>query len=496
MGKPTGFIEYERKGNRALDPAERVKNYQEFYTPLSEKERKEQAARCKDCGVPFCQAGCYIDGMVSGCPLNNLVPEWNDFLYRGNYQQAWHRLHKTNNFPEFTSRVCPAFCEAACTGLLHDTAVTNRDNERAIVEYSFEQGWIQPQVPSVRTDKRIAIIGSGPAGLAAADQLNSRGHHVTIYERDDRPGGLLMYGIPTMKLGKNIVMRRIHLMEASGIKFVLNTEVGKDISAQDLLRQYDAVILACGATDPRDLNFAGRDAEGVEFALPYLRSSIRSVLDGTEIPPVLNAAGKNVLVIGGGDTANDCIGTAVRQGCKSVVQFTRQACLPLERPADNPWPQRARVLKTDYGQEEAAAVFGKDPRMYETKVKEFLKNEEGKLVGVKGIKLKKKKDAKTGRVKMVEIAGSEFEIPCELALIASGFQGVEKSTADAFELPLDGNGNLPTTSEKNHATSNPKVFAAGDCRRGASLVVWAIREGRETAKAVDTFLMGYSNLPD
>ncbi|MCD8078308.1 MAG: glutamate synthase subunit beta [Lachnospiraceae bacterium] len=498
MGKPTGFMEYDRKQDRALAPRERIKNFNEFHIPLPEAERREQAARCKDCGVPFCQAGIMIAGMASGCPLNNLVPEWNDYLYRGNYKQALSRLKKTNNFPEFTSRVCPALCEEACTGHLHGdhTAVSNKENERAIIEYGYEKGYLGPNPPSMRTGKKVAVVGSGPSGLATADQLNHRGHEVTVFERENRPGGVLMYGMPNMKLEKSVVLRKTGIMEQEGVKFVTGAEVGKNLSAEQLLNEYDAVVLACGAAKARDISVPGRDAIGVDFAVNYLKANTKHVLDeSVKIPPELNAKGKNVLIIGGGDTGNDCLGTAIRQGCKTAIQFEMMPCPPAERAASNPWPQWPRVLKVDYGQEEAIALYGKDPRIYQTTVKEFYKDEKGKLTGVKAVQLESKKDEKTGRMYMAEIPGSEYDYKCELVLIAAGFLGAENFVADAFGLPLAPRGNLATETPNSHNTVNPKVFAAGDCRRGQSLVVWAIREGRETARAVDLYLMGYSNLP-
>lgn len=492
MGKPTGFLDYERKNNKAVEPLERIKNFNEFHTPMSDKERKEQAARCMNCGVPFCQSGMMINGMASGCPLNNLVPEWNDLLYLGNMEKALQMLRQTNNFPEFTSRVCPALCEAACTCGLNDTPVTCKANENAIIEYGYANGLMDANPPKVRTGKKVAIVGSGPAGLAAADQLNKRGHSVTVYERNDHIGGLLMYGIPNMKLEKWVIDRKQEVMEKEGVKFVVNADVGKNVKAQDLLKEYDCVILACGASNPRDIKANGREADGIYFAVDFLTRSTKHVLTGKKEGWV-DTKGKNVIVIGGGDTGNDCVGTAVRQGAKSVTQIEMMPKLPDERAVNNPWPEWPRVCKTDYGQEEAIAVYGHDPRIYQATVKEFIADKNGKLKKVKLIKLEPKKDEKTGRMNMVEIAGSEFELPADYVLIAAGFLGTQDYIAKAFGVKLDGRTNVETACG-SYKTSADKVFTAGDMHRGQSLVVWGINEGRSVAKEVDQFLMGYSNL--
>lgn len=493
MGKPTGFLEYERKNNKAVEPLERIKNFNEFHTPMSDKDRKEQASRCMNCGVPFCQSGMMINGMASGCPLNNLVPEWNDLLYHGCMKEALQMLRQTNNFPEFTSRVCPALCEAACTCGLNDSPVTCKANENAIVEYGYANGLMEARKPKVRTGKKVAIIGSGPSGLAAADQLNRRGHDVTVFERNDHIGGLLMYGIPNMKLEKWVIDRKQKVMEEEGVKFVVNADVGKTVKAADIVKDYDSVILACGASNPRDIKATGREADGIYFAVDFLTRSTKHVLTGKKDGWV-DTKGKNVVVIGGGDTGNDCVGTAVRQGAKSVVQIEMMPKLPDERAANNPWPEWPRVCKTDYGQEEAIAVFGKDPRIYQATVKEFIADKSGKLKKVKLIKLEPKKDAKTGRLNMVEIPGSEFEIPADYVLIAAGFLGTQDYVAKAFGVKLNARTNVET-AEGSYKTSVDKVFTAGDMHRGQSLVVWGINEGRHVAREVDEFLMGYTNLP-
>ena len=485
-------MEYDRKNETAQEPLERIKHFNEFHTPMREKDRREQASRCMDCGVPFCQSGMMIHGMASGCPLNNLVPEWNDLLFRGNMEKALQMLRQTNNFPEFTSRVCPALCEAACTCGMNGSPVTSKANENAIVEYGYANGLMEAAPPKVRTGKKVAVVGSGPSGLAAADQLNKRGHDVTVYERNDHIGGLLMYGIPNMKLEKWVIERKQRVMEEEGVKFVVNADVGKNIKAEDLLKQYDSVILCCGASNPRDIKAPGREAQGIYFAVDFLTRSTKHVLSGQK-EGWIDTNGKNVVVIGGGDTGNDCVGTAVRQGAKSVVQVEMMPKLPDERAASNPWPEWPRVCKTDYGQEEAIAVYGKDPRIYQATVKEFIADKNGVLKKVKLIKLEPRKDAKTGRVSMAEVAGSEFEIPADYVLIAAGFLGAQEYVAKAFKVKLDARSNVETASG-SYRTSVDRVFTAGDMHRGQSLVVWGIREGRHVAREVDETLMGYTNL--
>ena len=495
MGKPTGFLEYERETAKVLPPKVRIANFKEFRTPLNKEKQKLQGARCMACGVPFCQSGMMIGGMASGCPLHNLVPETNDLVYTGNWKQAFLRLSKTHSFPEFTSRVCPALCEAACTCNINGEPVSTKENERAIIETAYENGWVTPQIPEVRTGKSIAVIGSGPSGLAAAQQLNRRGHSVTVFERKDRVGGLLRYGIPNMKLDKAVVDRRIHLMEEEGVKFITNVNVGKDIKAEELLKQFDRVILACGASNPRDIKVPGRDAKGIYFAVDFLGQVTKVLLDSdfAKVPYEL-AKGKNVLVIGGGDTGNDCVGTAVREGAVSVTQLEMMPKAPDTRTPDNPWPEWPKICKTDYGQQEAIAVYGHDPRIYETTVKEFIKDKDGNVKAAKCVKLDWKKNPETGRMTMTEIEGSEYIVDCDVVLIAAGFLGCQTYVAESFGVELNERTNVKTPCPNSYTTNVPKVFVAGDMHRGQSLVVWAIREGREAAKAVDESLMGYSYL--
>ena len=494
MGKPTGFMEYERETAKAESPLERIKHFNEFHTPLSKEKQRQQAARCMACGVPFCQAGMMIGGMASGCPLNNLVPEWNDLLYNGCYGQAYARLMKTHCFPEFTSRVCPALCEKACTCNLNGDPVSTKENERNIIENAFSTGLVKANPPKVRTGKTVAVVGSGPSGLATAMQLNKRGHKVTVFERNDRIGGLLRYGIPNMKLEKQVIDRRVKLMEEEGIEFVTNANIGADITAEELLQKYDRVVLCCGASNPRDINAPGRDAKGIYFAVDFLKATTKSLLDSNfEDHKYIDCKGKTVMVIGGGDTGNDCVGTSIRLGAKNVIQLEMMPKAPDERAANNPWPQWPRVCKTDYGQEEAIAKFGHDPRIYTTTVSEFIKNKNGELVQAKLVKLQSKKDEKSGRMMMVPIEGSEEIIDVDIVLIAAGFLGSQKYVTDAFKVNINGRTNVDTAPGK-YQTSVPNVFTAGDMHRGQSLVVWAIREGREAAKAVDESLMGYTNL--
>lgn len=494
MGKPTGFLDYERQTGEEIAPLARIKNFNEFHIPLPLEKQQLQGARCMACGVPFCQYGKMINGMGSGCPLNNLCPEWNDLVYTGNWEQAYSRLMKTHCFPEFTSRVCPALCEAACTCNLNGEPVSTKENERAIIENAFEKGLVKPQIPKVRTGKKVAVVGSGPSGLAAAMQLNRRGHQVTVFERSDRVGGLLRYGIPNMKLEKSVIDRRVKLMEEEGVVFKTNVNVGADVKASKLLKEFDRVVLCCGASNPRDIKVPGREAEGIYFAVDFLKGVTKSLLDSNfEDKKFVPCKGKKVMVIGGGDTGNDCVGTSIRLGSASVLQLEMMPKAPDQRTPNNPWPEWPRICKTDYGQQEAIAVFGHDPRIYQTTVKEFIADDKGKLCKAVLVKLQSQKDEKTGRMMMVPVEGSEWTVEVDVVLIAAGFLGSQKYVTDAFKVDLTPRTNVATEPDK-YQTSVKNVFTAGDMHRGQSLVVWAIHEGREAAKAVDESLMGYTNL--
>lgn len=494
MGKTTGFLEYSRQDGPVRPEEERILDFNEFHSALPVNEQKKQAARCMDCGIPFCQAGVLISGMASGCPLHNLIPEINDLVYRGRMTEAYQRLSMTHSFPEFTSRVCPALCEAACTCGLHDEPVSTKENERAVIEYAFMNDLAIEPEPEIRTGKKIAVVGSGPAGLSAAQLLNRRGHEVTVYERKDRIGGLLRYGIPNMKLDKTVIDRRVQLMEKAGVRFVVNADVGRTVSAEELLKEYDSVVLCCGASRPRDINVPGRDAKGIFFAVDFLGTVTKRLLDtGFQKPPEDLVKGKDVIVIGGGDTGNDCVGTCVRLGAKSITQLEMMPKPPAERKEGNPWPEWPRILKTDYGQEEAIRVFGTDPRVYQTTVKEFIKDKKGNLKEAVLISLSPEKDETTGRIRMVPAEGTEKTVKAQLVLIAAGFLGSETYVTESFGVETDSRTNVKT-SPGEYSTSKDKIFAAGDMHRGQSLVVWAIAEGRGAARAVDEALMGYSNL--
>jgi len=502
MGKATGFLDYDRKNGDVVAPLERLKNFEEFHKTLPLEQQQLQGARCMSCGIPFCQAGTMIAGMASGCPLHNLVPETNDLVYKGKWEQAYNRLSRTHGLPEFTSRVCPALCENACTCGLHEEPVSTKENERAIIEYAYEHGLVTEETNEAKTGKKIAIIGSGPSGLAAAQLLNRRGHSVTVFERSDRAGGLLRYGIPNMKLDKRVIDRRIDLLAKAGVEFKYNVNVGKDITGDDLLKEYDRVVLCCGASNPRDIKAEGRDAKGIMFAVDFLKEVTKKLIDcGYDSEAVINAddfsfknvKGKDVIVIGGGDTGNDCVGTCMRLGAASVKQLEMMPQPPAVRADSNPWPEWPKILKTDYGQEEVIAVFGEDPRIYTTTVKEFIKDKKGALKAVKVVSLKPQFDENTKRMNMVPVEGSEKELKAQLVLIAAGFLGSEEYVRKTFNVECNERTNVKTAAD-SYLTSSDRVFVAGDMHRGQSLVVWAISEGRSVAREVDESLMGYTNI--
>ena len=494
MGKPTGFIEYLREIPVDRPPLERVRDWNEFHHHMEEKKLRTQGARCMDCGIPFCHTGKLISGMAAGCPVHNLIPEWTDLVFRGLWHEALERLHKTNNFPEFTGRVCPAPCEGSCTLGIISPPVAIKTIECAITDKGWEEGWVTPQVPKTRTGKKVAVIGSGPAGLAAAAQLNQAGHTVTVFERADRAGGLLMYGIPNMKLDKkDVVLRRVKLLEQEGVKFIYNANVGDNVEPQIFLKEYDATILCLGATKPRDLPIEGRNLKGVHFAIEYLTGTTKAVLAGDPASAVITAKGKHVVVIGGGDTGTDCVGSSIRLGCKSVIQIEILPKPPLERTNDNPWPEWPKTLKVDYGQEEAAAKQGADPRTYLTTVKKFIGNADGAVKELVTVQIKWDKNEK-GQFVPVELAGTEKTIPADLVLLAMGFVGPEQGILDELKLERDARTNIKAEHEK-YTTNLKGIFAAGDCRRGQSLVVWAINEGRGAAREADRYLMGSTDLP-
>lgn len=476
MGQVDGFMKYNRENPPLRDPKERIKDYKEVYVPLEKEKLKNNAARCMDCGVPFCH---------NGCPLGNNIPDFNDAVYRGSWEEAIQILSSTNNFPEFTGRICPAPCEASCVLSINNKAVTIEYIEKSIAETAFEKGYIKPNPPLKRTGKRVAVIGSGPAGLAAAAQLNKAGHWVTVFERSDRVGGLLRYGIPDFKLEKSVVERRIRLMEQEGIIFRTNAHVGVNISAQHLQKEFDAVVICGGASAPRDLPIPGRNLKGVHFAMEFLPQQNKRVAGDKIFSGDILATGKNVLVIGGGDTGSDCVGTSNRQGAASVTQIELLAKPPLQRADSNPWPLWPMVLMTSSSHEEGVN------RQWAILTKEFLGDNNGRLTGLKVVDIKWGVNAQ-GKMGFEELPGTERILPCELALLAIGFTGAEKSgMVEELKLELDERTNIKT---ENYMTSQEGIFAAGDIRRGQSLVVWAISEGREAARAVDTWLMGESSL--
>ena len=490
MGKPTGFLEIKRELPADRSPQARLKDWQEFHDHLPEDRLRAQGARCMDCGIPFCHNGALLAGMASGCPINNLIPEWNDLIYKGLWHEALDRLHKTNNFPEFTGRVCPAPCEGSCVLGINDPPVTIKNIECSIIEKGFAEGWVAATPPAKRTGKKVAIVGSGPSGLACAAQLNSAGHTVTVYERTDRIGGLLMYGIPNMKLDKAVVQRRVDLLAKEGVKFVTGCEVGKDLPAEKLRKDFDAVVLCGGATRPRDLAIEGRQFTGIQMAMEFLTSNTRALLERQEFSP---AQGKDVVVIGGGDTGTDCCGTSLRHGCRSLIQLEIMPQPPLQRAADNPWPQWPKVYKMDYGQEEAATVFGADPRQYLVTAKRFLGDAAGHVKGIEIVKVEWVKDDK-GRFIPKEVPGSTKVLPAQLVLLAMGFLGPEDTLLKPLGIACDERTNVKAEHGK-FTTNIEGVFAAGDMRRGQSLVVWAINEGRGAARECDRYLMGQTELP-
>jgi len=485
MGKPTGFLEFPRKAVPYRDEKERIEDFDEIFSEPDEEHLRIQGARCMDCGVPFCQSS-------DGCPIDNLIPEWNDLVYQGRWREALDRLHQTNNFPEFTGRTCPAPCEGACVLGITDPPVTIKNVENAIIDRGFAEGWVRVQVPATPSGKTVAIVGSGPAGLSAAEQLNKAGHRVTVYERADRVGGLLMYGIPNMKLDKNVVGRRVDLMREAGIEFVTDADVGRDVDPAELRESHDALLLATGATRPRDLDIPGRELAGVHFAMDFLTANTRSLLEsGLQNGDFISAKDKHVVVIGGGDTGADCIGTALRHGCASLVNLELLGQPPLERAEDNPWPLWPKILRTDYAHQESIARFGADPRNYAVLSQRF-GGADGHVESLQIARINWESTESGPKMSLVE--DSTQEMPADLVLLAMGFLGPEDYLAQALDLARDPRSNY-RAQHGSFTTNVPGVFAAGDCRRGQSLVVWAINEGRGAARAIDAYLMGSSQLP-
>ncbi|MEH7381113.1 glutamate synthase subunit beta [Bacillus sp. JJ1533] len=488
MGNISGFIDHERSSVLYRDPLERVKDWKEIAQLPSENVLRTQASRCMDCAVPFCQNGSQLAGMTTGCPLYNLIPEWNDLVYKGNWKEAYERLSMTNPFPEFTGRACPAPCEGGCVASLANDSVTIKNIERAIIDRAFEEGWVKPQLPAHRTGKKVAIIGSGPAGLSCATMLNQQGHTVTVYERADRFGGLLTYGIPKMKIEQYIVDRRIKLMQEEGIHFVSNTEIGKQLSMEQLRSENDAVVLCIGSTRPRDISVPGREFDGIHFAMDYLHENTKSLLDSHfEDGNFISAEGKDVIVIGGGDTATDCVSTAIRQNCNSLVQFDIYPVRPNERAEDNPWPQYPIIHKVDTGQEEAASVFGHDPREFATTTIEVTSDEGGRVSGVKSAQVKTILSEEGKKVREV-IPGTEKVWPAQLVLLAIGFEGPETDMFNDSKITVNNRSTI-AVNQGNYHTHEEGVFTAGDARMGASLIVWAIQEGKEAAIECHDYIM-------